>query len=899
MVFNVLEYAQREANSPVSYQLSFQKREREMRNHPILKHQKRIYMKLKLKAAVLAAIIGAGMAGNASATTIGGGRIYDVGKGSYSKEEAAQANDSLLCWAAAGSNIIQYWQDAYGDLVKAGTPNGYADNSYGQPDGTRYLAVYEDFLKHNVNNGTGFHTQAIDWWFRNTRQGQLTAKENYYAGSGDVLPAAVQRTLADNGSVSDFQAMLDTGFAGAGQAVGLNIWQEHTGDFWHNSRYHAITCWGYETGADGRMTALYLTDSDDYEYGAFRVEVKSGYAWNPETGELDEDMPGIILETDEPLDGYGSRFVVSVREVTTLSMPHQAVKPAAVESAPLAAGAVVEGNIKLSGTNTVEGSGVRFGNGRDAMIAAGESGAGLVLSGGFGDDVDVEVGLTVEKGAMLSLDNLDVSFYFDGGMDVNGKAYLHNGDVFVYGNFAVVSDGAGIYNSGYMEIKDCGEVLVAANQALYMANGGGICNEGTMSIRGNDSVNFLENSTFLGEGDDIYNAKGAVLNIADNNSVYFMSGSGSVAIANRGEAYLAAGKEQSFYIVGASVDSREGTLYIGADSAGRSMDGAVSFISSDFGTSTDVAARQPGKAAVFTDVVLDACGVTGGAAGSVAHADISASSTFTFQNVAVQDVCVTLESGNVVLDGVQLLAAGSSFSSADGRVVLTGGTDINLAGVSYELAGGCATYDLTSVFGSGVAEGGSFTLSGFAKADSYLVTCGDTTLFAALCQDLLAANPQAVLEGPLVVDALKTPELAVAMESLEASVTLGGVDEAMQGSAQLTQMLGNGAAGTVQATLPEGAVTTLPDTLEMTADDMAAMADAAHEKQAGNAWGRFNRESLVGPGQWNDRVRQIFAAGTGGLMVAGAADTKNVPEPATGMLSLLALAGLAARRRRE
>lgn len=836
------------------------------------------------------------MVGTTCAATIGSGKIYDVGKGSYSSDESAYVKDTVMCWAAASSNMIQYWQDQYGDYVVQGTPDGYSTNSFGQPDGTRYLAVYETFLSNAQQDNSGWHETALNWWFSGEETEQLANKAGYVtAGNAPVVEAV---DFFYGASVEKLKGVLDAGFAAGGQAVGLNIWQEYPSDFLHNSRYHAITCWGYETDAEGKLTALHLTDSDDREFGAFRAEVEMGSFWNPETQAQDGTMPALNLVMDEKMNGYGSEFVVGICQATTLSTPEAIAKPAVTEFQPLTAGAVVEENIKLSGSNAVQGRGVCLGNGRDAMIAAGESGAGLILEGGFEDELGVEVGLMVEKGAMLSLDNLNVSFYFDGGVDVNGKAYLHNGEVFVCGNFAVESDGAGIYNSGYMEIKDCSEVTVASNQALFKANGGAICNEGTMSIRGNASVNFLENSAYLGEGDDIYNAKGAVLNIADNESVTFMSGSDTVAIANHGVAYLAASKEQSFFIVGSDVDSREGTLYIGMDSSGRGMDGAVSFISGDFGTYTNVTARQPGKAAVFTDVVLNACGVIGNTDGSVAHANISSSSTFTFTDVAMQDVCVTLQSGNVVLDGVQLLAAGSNFTSADGQIVLTGGTNIDLAGFDYVLADGCAMYDLSSVFGSSVADGSSFTLSGFAKADSYQVTCGDSSLFAALCKDLMVANSQTALEGPLVVDALESPELAMSVENLKAAVTLGGgVDDAELGRTLLTQMMENGAGGNVLASLPEGGVTLLPDGLVMEDVDLTAVTDVPPGLQAVGLAENVAEQYM----QTLEAARNLAGMYNPVLATAGAGFTANptVPEPTTGTMALLALTGLAARRRRK
>lgn len=75
--------------------------------------------------------------------TIASGNVYDVGKYSYRTVSGLpQAyNDTAMCWAAAASNVIQYWQDTYGRYAAQGTPQGANDTVYTQPAGTGALAV--------------------------------------------------------------------------------------------------------------------------------------------------------------------------------------------------------------------------------------------------------------------------------------------------------------------------------------------------------------------------------------------------------------------------------------------------------------------------------------------------------------------------------------------------------------------------------------------------------------------------------------------------------------------------------------------------------------------------------------------------------------------------------------
>ena len=852
-------------------------------------------MKLKIQAAVLAAIIGAGMAGNASATTIGGGKIYDVGKGSYSADKAAYAPDTVLCWAAASSNMIQYWQDQYGSLAADGTPNGYAGQPYGQPDGTRYLAVYEQFLASSTADQGGRHCVALDWWFKNEGNAALKAKDAYYAAGQAPDSMLVPTFGVDDKAV--LQQMLETGFSKAGQAVGLEIWQQDPTNLMGNSRYHAVTCWGYETDAAGGLAALYLTDSDDREYGALRVEVAAGYAIDPDMG----NIPMLNLLTDAPLDGFGGQFHVSLAGVVSLDTPVGVAAPVVADFPEIAAQTCIATNVKIGDSEYAEGSGLQFGNGRDAMIAAGGAGS-MLFSFGYYQGGD---GVTVSRGAMLSMESLASVFHQGAALVNEGKTYLHNGEVQFYGNISEDCDGAGVRNSGYLEIKDGADILFAFNEATGSANGGAIANTGTVSLRGNASITFMENAAG-GAGHDIYNAEGATLSIADNGSVIFISGTDTVSIANRGDLYLANGSGQSIAFLGSGLDSRSGTVYIGRDAAGHcsGMDGAVDFIGDNFFDCLSVSAKETGGVAVLKDVQVNATGVTGGNSGSVAHAAFDSNAALSFSGVRMDDVAVTLTGADLHLQAVTINAADCVFSVEEGSIFLAD-TVIDLSSVCgvLDTATMVYSYDLGGLFGSS-AVSGSLTLSGLAEAESYVFNCGESADFERLCREyaatLLPAAEQAPVADetcpgtPAVVDALKDPELAVAAENPAAAVTLGGADSVATGSDSLTQVMATPELDGNPAELPEGGVTLLPEGAEMTEADMAAVAAGLQAAGlAGDAAAQYLRTL--------EAARTLSGLYNPVLMAAGGADSASgtVPEPATGMLSLLAMAGLAARRRRK
>lgn len=843
------------------------------------------------------------MVGTTCAATIGSGKIYDVGKGSYSSNKEALASDTVMCWAAASSNMIQYWQDEYSELVAEGTPNGYADHSFGQPDGTRYLAVYEQFLDSSTADQGGRHCVALDWWFKNEGDEALNAKEAYYA-AGQAPDSSIAYTFGLNDKV-ELQQMLEMGFSKAGQAVGLEIWQQDPTDLMGNSRYHAVTCWGYETDAAGELTALYLTDSDDREYGALRVEVEAGHAIDPDLG----DIPMLQLKTDAPLDGFGGQFHVSLAGVVTLDTPDAVATSVSATFPVIAEATCIAENVKIGDSEYAEGSGLKFGNGQDAMIAAGNAGS-MLFSFGYYQGGN---GVTVSNGAMLSMENLASVYHLGAGLVNEGKTYLHNGEVQFYGNISEGCDGAGVRNSGYLEIKDGADILFAYNEATNSANGGAIANNGTMSLRGNASITFMEN-TAGGTGHDIYNAEGATLSIADNGSVSFITGTDAVSIANRGNLYLASSSEQSIGFLGSSLDSRGGSLYIGRDAAGHcsGMDGSVDFYGDNFFDYLSVSAKNAGSAAVLKDVLVNSSGVVGGKQSSVAHTSFDSNAELSFSGVRMDDVAVTLIGADLHLQDVNINAADCVFSVEGGSIFLEDAV-LDLSAVQGVLDTTTRTYsyDLSGMFGS-ASVSGSLTLSGLADAESYIFNCGASSDFASLCNEFactLASTTEEAsimdqtvageseLDAPIVVDAVTDPGLAEVIENSSSALTLEADDACAVAPFSLTQVVEQQGLDGSFASLPEGGVTLLPDGLVMEDVDLTAVADVTSGLQTAGLAENVAEQYM----QTLEAARNLAGMYNPVLATAGAGFTANptVPEPTTGTMALLALTGLAARRRRK
>lgn len=214
-------------------------------------------------------------------------------------EYYTQPTDSLMCWAAAASNILQWWQDTRTDVPDT-VPNGYAATYKAMPQ-VAQLSIYQA-LTHSWSNGGGQVEQAWNWWFNG---GMLP--DIYFSTSSQL-----EATAAYTGAYwSDLGLVFDSAEISSPLFQSYSFWSE--GDMRYEERFsgiiksyidnnwgttltlrsetgaHAITMWGYDIDAAGDLV-LYLTDSDDYAIGMYRQALKMS-----EHGELYLD--GIDSET--------------------------------------------------------------------------------------------------------------------------------------------------------------------------------------------------------------------------------------------------------------------------------------------------------------------------------------------------------------------------------------------------------------------------------------------------------------------------------------------------------------------------------------------------------------------------------------------------------------------------
>lgn len=215
---------------------------------------------------------------------------YDV-----NKMKEGNNGDTMMCWAAAASNMIQWWQDRYvaaGNSLPSGAVTGPGTKMHSGTGFSRCyeLALMDVFHTQWTNLGRGSQPDyAIAWYFEGKLNGgeyaQNQAKPTtaggyfssvwskiyphlYHSYKDQVLPNLCYDLYTvcfnyynlwggkqGNEALAEFSnyvvRSIDRGIASLSIQPG-------------SSALHAITLWGYEIdNATGHVSRIWVTDSDD------------------------------------------------------------------------------------------------------------------------------------------------------------------------------------------------------------------------------------------------------------------------------------------------------------------------------------------------------------------------------------------------------------------------------------------------------------------------------------------------------------------------------------------------------------------------------------------------------------------------------------------------------------
>lgn len=237
--------------------------------------------------------------------------------------------DTQLCWAAASSNMLAWWQTQYGmaDFTSATVP-GSADDIFG-------------IFSQNWDNVSGREEYGLTWWISGVSSNEAYTEffNSHYTGSSDVgayyaphYDAAATCALVKEISMTGLTAtQVATDWAAIYEAGGiLSLGVYSTLNNGSLVGGHTITLWGFTTDASGRLSSITITDSDDATDAALTLSLAynltRGYYQIAQTGSR---LNGFMLGDYTSLGAFTAQDEenndVTTAEVLTLSAPAEGV----------------------------------------------------------------------------------------------------------------------------------------------------------------------------------------------------------------------------------------------------------------------------------------------------------------------------------------------------------------------------------------------------------------------------------------------------------------------------------------------------------------------------------------------------------------------------------------------
>ncbi len=195
--------------------------------------------------------------------------------GWYDAEKTqAEDMDDSMCYAASASNLIAWWQ------------NGKVGSTLTSDAPRQLEGIWKDFVSNNQSQEDGGDAlSAINWWVSGVYMPKTPEEwERYYMKKdewgGDDLPLTLperegyyydqyalnQQKLSELfiDVVTEDTRVTEIDFArllkgGCGISLGIEADNDKHG----HVEGHAITLWGVEYGEDGKLSTIWITDSDD------------------------------------------------------------------------------------------------------------------------------------------------------------------------------------------------------------------------------------------------------------------------------------------------------------------------------------------------------------------------------------------------------------------------------------------------------------------------------------------------------------------------------------------------------------------------------------------------------------------------------------------------------------
>jgi hypothetical protein len=162
-----------------------------------------------------------------------------------SEKDSANDRDDMLCWAATASNIIAWsgWTDSF--TAKAG-------------DGLEE-SIFDWFKTQNPYSIGGLPRYAWNFWFTGTHDSTYfrgSTHTGFYSTANYNASVVFYQSFNRNNAIETAKNWLQNDYG-----VGLNIF---------NSNFsHFISLWGIDTDVNGNYIGVWVTDSDNNQYGTY------------------------------------------------------------------------------------------------------------------------------------------------------------------------------------------------------------------------------------------------------------------------------------------------------------------------------------------------------------------------------------------------------------------------------------------------------------------------------------------------------------------------------------------------------------------------------------------------------------------------------------------------------
>ncbi len=201
-------------------------------------------------------------------------------------------DDRGHCWAYTSANMIQYWQTYYGVFAhKAGEEatlppvHGYTyDKAFmEQLGGTQSLKLNKLFYDNWKGSAGGSTKISFAWYMAgdNEWSGMKTDAPGGYFRQYFTDPNTANRTtnVYDGPNIRSLASLSESmkSHLGYETAADGTLTQTTKGQIMYLeltknlNDSHAITCYGFDTDADGNISALYVVNSDDAQYELVKV----------------------------------------------------------------------------------------------------------------------------------------------------------------------------------------------------------------------------------------------------------------------------------------------------------------------------------------------------------------------------------------------------------------------------------------------------------------------------------------------------------------------------------------------------------------------------------------------------------------------------------------------------